>query len=99
MNGHFSARGIRPNFIGWTEKRSSLRKDGLPQILFRTKGVRILALNIKPSPKHFLKYGPSPASFRVIIAKLFTNSITTDVLSINWAYPRLVDEACLHVRD
>ena len=37
----------------------------------------------------FFKYGPSPAYFRVIIAKLFTNSFTTDVLTINWAYPRL----------
>ena len=39
----------------------------------------------------FLKYGPSPASFRVIIAKHFTISITTDILTIKWACPRLVD--------
>ena len=47
----------------------------------------------------FFKYGPTPPSFRGIIAKLFTNSITTDVLKINWAYPRLVGEACLRVQD
>ena len=34
------------------------------------------------SPNFFLKYGPSPASFRVIIAKRFTISITTDILTI-----------------
>ena len=44
----------------------------------------------KPELYDFFKYGPSPSSFGIIIAKLLTDSITTDILTINWACPRLV---------
>ena len=67
----------------------SLAKSQFSSSLFASKGLI--------SPKK-IKYGPTPASFRIFIAKLFTNSITTDALSINWAYLHLVDEACLHIR-
>ena len=41
---------------------------------------------------------PGPL-FGLLLQSFFSNSIATDILMINWAYPRLVDEACLHVRD
>ena len=47
----------------------------------------------------FLNMGQPRPLFAFIIAKLFTNSITTDVLTIDWACLRLVDKVCLQVRD
>ena len=46
-----------------------------------------------------IKIGQPWPLFGFIIAKLCTNSITTDVVTINWACPCLAYEACLHVRD
>ena len=44
----------------------------------------------------FLNTGQPQSLFGVIIPKLFTISITADLLTINWTCLRLVDKTCPH---
>ena len=52
-----------------------------------------------PFPSLFFLNMGHPRPLFGLLLQSFLQTQLTDVLTINWAYPRLVDEACLHVRD
>ena len=76
----------------WSKYLNNAMKLNLIKLkttLWETQSIDIIFLNVgQPQPP-----------FGLLLQSFFTNSITTDVLPINWAYLHLIAEACIHVRD
>ena len=63
--------------------------------IFPRKFIRTFATYIRLCVRLFLIWTHPGFFSDFVTAKLFTNSITTNTLMIDWACPHLVDKACL----